>query len=115
MKTSIKTFQDVNSLHDLRTYTGAVKKSGKPDLPTTAILGLYMRRNEKDRLTGELKRTRRRKVQLQTRLEDVEKEMNKLLAKATQTAVKIRGAAEGGSGRSSNVGGKKKGKIVLGY
>jgi len=114
MKTSIKTLQDISSLHDLRTYTGAVKKSGKPALPTTAILDLYMRRNERDRLVSELKRLKRRRVQLRERLREVEKEMTKLLEKATKTAVELRGKAVKGrvhpSGRL-----EKKGKMVLGY
>lgn len=92
MRTSIKTLQDMGSLHDLRTYTGAVRKSGKPALPTTAILDLYMRRNERDRITRELKTLKRRKRQLRKRLEDVEKEMTKLLEKATKTAKEMRGS-----------------------
>ncbi|MFA4880503.1 MAG: hypothetical protein WC650_02670 [Candidatus Doudnabacteria bacterium] len=114
MQTSIKDLQNISGLHDLRTYTGAVRKSGKPALPTTAILDLYMRRNERDRLEKELKGLRRRRVQLQRRLRDVEKEMTKLLEKATKTAVEIRGRAVRGrvspSGRL-----EKKGKLILGY
>ena len=114
MKTSIKALQEISGLHDLRTYTGAVRKSGKPDLPTTAILDLYMRRNERDRLVSELKRLKRRRVQLRERLREVEKEMTKLLEKATKTAVELRGKAVKGrvhpSGRL-----EKKGKMVLGY
>ena len=89
MKTSIRALQDISSFHDLRTYTGAVKKSGKPDLPTTAILDLYMRRNERDRLMKELKRLRRRRIQLAGRLREVGKEMTKLLEKATKTAMEF--------------------------
>jgi len=92
MKTSIKTLHDVSTLHDLRTYTGAVRKSGKPALPTTAILDLYMRRSERDRIVRELKTLKRRKRQLQKRLEDVGKEMSKLLEKAFKTAVEMRGS-----------------------
>ena len=92
MKTSIKTLHDVSSLHDLRTYTGAVRKSGKPALPTTAILDLYMRRSERDRIARELKTLKRRKRQLQMRLQNAEKEMSKLLEKATKTAVEMRGS-----------------------
>ena len=114
MKTSIKALQDISGLHDLRTYTGAIRKSSKPALPTTAILDLSMRRSERDRLVSELKRLKRRRQQLQRRLEDVEKEMTKLLEKATKTAVEIRGRAVRGrvspSGRS-----EKKGKLILGY
>jgi len=113
MKTSIKALQDISGLHDLRTYTGAVKKSGKPDLPTTAILDLYMRRNEKDRLAKELKKLRRRRIQLKGRLKDVEKEMTKLLEKATKTAVEMRGIP----GKRGNPirGSEKKERLVLGY
>ena len=113
MKTSIKTLQNISGLPDLRTYTGSVKKSGKPALPTTAILDLYMRRNERDRIVKELKRSRGRKQQLQKRLKEVEKEMAKLLEKATKTAVEIRGVSAPGG--NPLVGSKKEGKIVLGY
>lgn len=112
MKSSIKTLQGLNSLHDVRTYTGAVRKSAKPALPTTAILELYMRRNERDRIKGELQRLKKRKTQLQTRLQDVEKEMTKLLEQATQTAVEIRGEAGKNTQTASF---KKKGKVVIGY
>jgi len=114
MKTSIKNLQDISGLHDVRSYTGAVRKSGKPDLPTTAVLGLYMRRNERDRITKELKRLKRRRVQLRKRLREVEKEMNKLLEKATKTAVEIRGTKKK-KGNPSEGSLKKKGKTVLGY
>ena len=114
MKTSIKTLQEIGSLHDLKTYTGSIKKSGKPDLPTTAILDLYMRRNERDRLGKELGRLRKRKIQLQERLDDVEEEMNKLLMKATEKAMEIRGVAV--KGKASNPKGQKRtGKMLLEY
>ena len=117
MKTSIKALQDIGGLHDLRTYTGAVRKSGKPALPTTAILDLYMRRNERDRLVSELKRLKRRRVQLRSRLKNVEKEMTKLLAKATKMAVEMRGTAMKGRGGNPTGSSEKKGKerLVLGY
>ena len=113
MKTSIKTLQNISGLPDLRTYTGSVKKSGKPALPTTAILDLYMRRNERDRLLKELKRLKRRRQQLQGRLKDIEKEMTKLLEKATKTAVELRGIP----GKRGNPirGSEKKERLVLGY
>ncbi|MDP2967209.1 MAG: hypothetical protein Q8N87_02245 [bacterium] len=113
MKTSIKALQDISSLHDLRTYTGAVKKSGKPALPTTAILDLYMRRNERDRLLKELKKLKRRRQQLRGRLKDVEKEMTKLLEKATKTAVELRGIP--GKKGDLTRGSEKKERLVLGY
>jgi len=113
MKTSIKTLQEISGFHDLRTYTGAVRKSGKPDLPTTAILDLYMRRNERDRLVKELKRLRRRRIQLKGRLREVEKEMTKLLERATKTAVELRGIP----GKRGNPirGSEKRERLVLGY
>ena len=113
MKTSIKTLQEISGFHDLRTYTGAVRKSGKPDLPTTAILDLYMRRNERDRLVKELKRLRRRRIQLKGRLREVEKEMTKLLERATKTAVELRGIP--GKRCNSIRGSEKKERLVLGY
>jgi len=115
MKTSIKALQDIGGLHDLRTYTGAVKKSGKPDLPTTAILDLYMRRNERDRLVKELKRLRRRRIQLKGRLKDVEKEMTKLLEKATKTAVEMRGTSVKGKGGNPTGSSGRKARLVLRY
>lgn len=107
----------MNSLQDLRTYTGAVRKSSKPDLPTTAILSLYMRRNERDRIVAELARIKKRRGQLQIKLKEIEQEMNKLVEKATQTAVKIRGEAIKGKGDrvSIAISAKKKGKTVVGY
>ena len=113
MKTSIKTLQNISGLPDLRTYTGSVKKSGKPALPTTAILDLYMRRNERDRLLKELKRLKRRRQQLQGRLKDIEKEMTKLLEKATKTAVELRGIP----GKRGNPirGSERRERLVLGY
>jgi len=113
MKTSIKTLQNISGLPDLRTYTGSVKKSGKPALPTTAILDLYMRRSERDRLVKELERLRRRKGQLRGRLKDVEKEMTKLLEKATKTVVELRGTW----GKRGNPirGSEKKERLILGY
>ena len=113
MKTSIKTLQEISGFHDLRTYTGAVRKSGKPDLPTTAILDLYMRRNERDRLVKELKRLRRRRIQLKGRLREVEKEMTKLLERATKTAVELRGIP--GKRGNSIRGSEKRERLVLGY
>ena len=113
MKTSIKTLQNISGLPDLRTYTGSVKKSGKPALPTTAILDLYMRRNERDRLLKELKRLKRRRQQLQGRLKDIEKEMTKLLERATKTAVELRGIP--GKRGNSIRGSEKKERLVLGY
>ncbi|MFH1565263.1 MAG: hypothetical protein ABIC82_05490 [bacterium] len=113
MKSSIKSLQDIGGLNDLRTYTGAVRKSGKPDLPTTAIMGLYMRRNEKDRIEGELKRLKKRKIQLQKKLVDTEKDITKFYEKATKVALEMRGSTSEESVLSKEP--KGKGKMVLEY
>lgn len=110
MKTSIKTLGDVGGLHNLRTYTGAVRKSAKPALPTTAVIDLHMRRSEKDRLEKELKMTRKRQQQLQNRLQGVDKEMSKLLSRATQTAQDLRGEKMGSAASRG-----REGKLVLDY
>lgn len=115
MKTSIKTTQDVNTLHDLRTYTGTIRKSAKPALPTTAVLDLYMRRNERDRLVKELKKLKKRREQLLKRLEEVEKEMSKLLTQAAKTAREIRGSSTKRRGGNPSSSSRKKGKMVVGY
>ena len=86
MKTSAKALQDIGGLRDLKTYTGTVRKSAKPSLPTTAILDLYMRGHEKDRIVKELKMLRKRRQQLRNRLKEVDKEMSKLLEKAVKKA-----------------------------
>ena len=103
----------MGGLHDMRTYTGAVRKSAKPDLPTTAILGLYMSRNEKERITQELKRLKKRKTQLQNRLKEVDKEMVTLLEKANKTASELFGSPVKGAVLAGAP--KKKGRLVLGY
>lgn len=110
MKTSLKTIQDANTLHDLRTYTGSIRKSAKPALPTTAILDLHMRRSERDRILKELKVLKKRKQRLQTHLKEVEKEMTTLLSQATRTALEIRGKKAGEDGSPA-----RRGKLVLEY
>lgn len=107
MRSSIKGLSDVNSLADIRSYTSAgVRKSAKPALPTTHILDLYMRRNEKERLEKELKKLKKRKELLMKRLESVDKEMDKLLTKATNTAYELRGETgdQGDKSSKSNPG-----------
>jgi len=53
-------------------------------------------------------------VQLRRRLGEVEKEMTKLLEKATKKAVEMRGEAVKGRINPSGES-KKKGKLILGY
>lgn len=87
---TLKSLGDIGNLHDIRT-TGSARKSGKPPLPTTAILELYMRRNERDRLMKEVSRLQRRKQQIDRRLGDIGKEMARLFEEATKMAIDIRG------------------------
>jgi len=49
-----KSLGDIANLHDLRSIP-RTRRSAKPPLPTTAILNLYMARNERDRLIKERK------------------------------------------------------------
>jgi hypothetical protein len=112
MRTALKGLGDMGTLHDLRRPS---VKSGKPALPTTAILNLYMRGNEKMRIEGELKRVRKRRVQLLKRLKDVEREMSKLYIQATDMAGNLRGKSLRKD--SSVSAGRKavKGKVVVAY
>jgi hypothetical protein len=93
---TLKSLGDIGNLHDLRT-AGTVRKSGKPQLPTTAILGLYMRRNERDRLVKEVARLKKRRLQIDRRLNEIEKEMTLLYEQATKMAAKIKGGEDAGS------------------
>lgn len=113
---TLKSLGDIGNLHDIRT-TGSARKSGKPPLPTTAILELYMRRNERDRLMKEVVRLQRRKQQIDRRLGDIGKEMARLFEEATKMAADIRGKEEasepGDDRRRSSRRGRK--RIVLKY
>lgn len=88
----MKTLGNIANLHDLRTNS-RTRRSAKPALPTTAVLGLYMARNERDRLTKERMRLAKRKVQIDRRLTEIEEEMDELLKAATKKATEIRGQA----------------------
>lgn len=112
MRATLKGLSHISNLHDLRVSP----KSGKPALPTTAILNLYMRGNEKTRLERELKRIRKRKVQLLRRLKDVDREMSKLFVQATGMAEKMRGKQLGKKSFQRNGGiASRKGRVVVGY
>lgn len=87
---TLKSLGDIGNLHDLKT-AGSARKSGKPALPTTAILELYMRRNERDRLVKETLRLKKRGHQIDRRLQEIEKEMNRLYEDAAKMAAQIRG------------------------
>lgn len=88
----MKTLSDIANLHDLRSIP-RTRRSAKPALPTTAVLGLYMARNERDRLVKERMRLAKRKVQIDHRLTEIEEEMEELLKMATKKAAEIRGQA----------------------
>ncbi|MFY9457900.1 MAG: hypothetical protein WAP23_03150 [Candidatus Spechtbacterales bacterium] len=113
MRAILKDLSDISNLHDLRVSA----KSGKPALPTTAILSLYMRGNEKTRLEKELKRIRKRRVQLLRRVKDVDREMSKLSLQAGDMAEKLRGNKLGksSSGKKAIATAGKKQRVVVGY
>ena len=115
MKTSIKALQNINGLSNLKTNCGDIKKSGKPELPTTAILELGMRRSERDRIKKELDRLKRRKTQLQEKLTRVEKGMNTLFNKAVKSAEEMRGNPLEQKVHSSIGGAKMKHNGILEY
>lgn len=92
---TLKSLGDIGNLHDLKT-AGSARKSGKPPLPTTAILELYMRRNERDRLVKETWRLKKRGHQIDRRLGEIEKEMERLYGDAAKMAAQIRGKEIGG-------------------
>lgn len=112
MRTTLKSLSDISNLHDLRVSA----KSGKPALPTTAILGLYMKGSEKARLERELKRMRKRRGQLTERLREVDREMSKLLLQATDMAEKLRGTQLGKKSFQRNSGvASRNGRVTVGY
>ncbi len=114
---TLKSLGDIGNLHDIRT-TGSVRKSGKPPLPTTAILELSMRRNERDRLMKEVLRLHKRKHQIDRRLQDISKEMKQLYKDAIAMAADIRGEEDarepGGDdlGRSSR---RNRKRLIVSY
>lgn len=111
MKKTIKTLQEARGLSDMRTL-GQIRKSAMPELPTTSVLNLYMRRTERDRITKTLENLEKRKAQLQKRLKEVEQEMAKLFKKTTDVARELKGecATLSGSEDASMMG-----KKVLNY
>lgn len=90
MKTTIRGLSDVANLHDLRVIP-RLRRSAKPQLPTTAILELNMARNERDHLVKERLRLAKRKTQTDRRLTEIEREMDELLEQARKKAAEIRG------------------------
>ena len=114
MKTTIRGLSDVANLRDLRSIP-RTRRSAKPQLPTTAIMELSMARNERDHLLKEHMRLAKRKIQIDRRLTELEKEMDELLENARKKAIEIRGK----SGVPVELGGKRKGsgrpKMTLEY
>lgn len=89
----LKIISDIAGMHDLRSIP-RTRRSAKPQLPTTAILNLYMARNERDRLVKEKTKLAKKKNQIEHRLVEIDEEMNQLLEQARRKAEEIRG--EGG-------------------
>jgi hypothetical protein len=111
---TLKGLGSLANLHDLRT-AGTVRRSGKPPLPTTAILELSMRRNERDRLIKETLRLKKRRQQVDRRLRELHAEMRRLYDVAVHTAASLHGAevkAGGGGGGSGARRVKKRGVTV---
>lgn len=104
MKT-LKGLDNIANLHDLKSIP-RTRRSAKPQLPTTAILELNMARNERDHILKEHMRLAKRKIQIDRRLIELEKEMDELLERARKKAAEIRGE----SGVSAELGGKRKGR-----
>jgi len=86
----MKTLSDSKNLHDLRSIPRN-RRSAKPALPTTAILNLYMARNERDRLVKERMRLFKRKNQIDIRLKEIEGEMDESLKNNQKLAKEMRG------------------------
>ncbi len=114
MKKTIKDLGAIASLHDLRSIPRS-RRSGKPQLPTTAIMELSMARNERDRLVKERLRLLKRKIQIERRLIEVEDEMDTLQKQAQKKVAEIRGesnvSAEAGMEKKQG----RRGKMVLEY
>lgn len=89
----ISDINDIAGMHDLRSIP-RTRRSAKPQLPTTAILNLYMARNERDRLVKERMKLAKRKNQIDSRLTEIDEEMNQLLEQARSKAEEIRGKKE---------------------
>lgn len=109
----MKTLSDSKNLHDLRSIP-RTRRSAKPALPTTAILSLYMARNERDRLVKERIKLFKRKSQIDIRLKEIEEEMDELLKNSQKMAKEMRGKPlkepenkKGKEGKLSN--------MILGY
>jgi hypothetical protein len=107
--TKYKNIGDIPTLHDLRSIP-RTRRSAKPQLPTTAILNLYMARNERDRLIKERIRLLKRKHQVEHRLGEVEDEMRELLAQNHKAAHGLAGEVQRDSDSY-----KKASKVVLEY
>lgn len=109
----MKTLSDSKNLHDLRSIPRN-RRSAKPALPTTAILNLYMARNERDRLVKERMRLSKRKVQIDWRLKEIEEEMDESLKNNQKLAKEMRGKPLKELEDKKGKGGKLS-SIILGY
>lgn len=109
----VKSLGNIANIHDLRSIP-RTRKSAKPSLPTTAILDLYMARNERDRLIKERQKLSKRKIQIDRRLTEIDGEMDELLERARVKAAEIRG--QEGTPLDITVNGKRgRSKVTLGY
>ena len=113
MKT-LKSIGDIANMHDLHAIP-RTRRSGKPQLATTAVLELSMARNERDRLVKERQKLTKRKMQIDRRLPEIDKEMDELLEMARKKAVEIRGETETSVEINVKRGKQSKSKMVLEY
>lgn len=108
----MKTLSDSKNLHDLRSIPRN-RRSAKPALPTTAILSLYMARNERDRLVKERMKLLKRKTQIDWRLKEIEGEMDESLKNNQKMAKEMRGKPLKDPEEKKGKG--KLSSIILGY
>jgi len=115
---TLKSLSDIANLHDLR-FISRIRRSAKPQLPTTAILELSMARNEQDRLVKERIKLTKRREQINKRLPEIEKEMDTLLEQARKKAAEIRGEEKISENIDKNVNARKeksgRAKMVIEY
>ena len=109
----MKTLSEINNLHDLRSIPRN-RRSAKPALSTTAILNLYMARNERDRMIKERMRLLKRKNQIDIRLTEIEEEMDESLKNNQKLAKGMRGKPLKDPEEKKGKRGKLS-SIILGY
>lgn len=101
----MKGVSEIGGLQSIKSMHGSGKRS-IPRVQSSAYLDLYMFRKEKDRLEKEIRTLDTRKKNIQKKLDEINKEMDKL-QKVGEKEVAVKG-----SGQSS---GKEWKKMALSY